>query len=141
MQVVQVILWYLDSGCSKHMTGNRSKLKNCVEKFIEIYNKRTRRIMETIHVTFDELHQKMARVRISSGPEPQMMFGQNSSSLVLHQMMSAQISSGLAPQCIKMFEHNSSSLVLHQMMSAQISSGLAPQCIKMFEHSSSSLSL
>ncbi|GKF14225.1 hypothetical protein Tco_0055687 [Tanacetum coccineum] len=22
MQVVQVILWYLDSGCSKHMTGN-----------------------------------------------------------------------------------------------------------------------
>ncbi|GJZ97591.1 retrovirus-related pol polyprotein from transposon TNT 1-94 [Tanacetum coccineum] len=35
MQVVQVILWYLDSGCSKHMTGNRSKLKNFVEKFIE----------------------------------------------------------------------------------------------------------
>ncbi|GJX73849.1 retrovirus-related pol polyprotein from transposon TNT 1-94 [Tanacetum coccineum] len=34
MQVVQVILWYLDSGCSKHMTGNRSKLKNFVEKFI-----------------------------------------------------------------------------------------------------------
>ncbi|GJS83750.1 retrovirus-related pol polyprotein from transposon TNT 1-94 [Tanacetum coccineum] len=34
MQVVQVILWYLDSGCSKHMTGNRSKLKKFVEKFI-----------------------------------------------------------------------------------------------------------
>ncbi|GJU77743.1 hypothetical protein Tco_1274813 [Tanacetum coccineum] len=33
-QVVQIILWYLDSGCSKHMTGNRSKLKNFVEKFI-----------------------------------------------------------------------------------------------------------
>ncbi|GJW94724.1 retrovirus-related pol polyprotein from transposon TNT 1-94, partial [Tanacetum coccineum] len=33
-QVVQVVLWYLDSGCSKHMTGNRSKLKNFVEKFI-----------------------------------------------------------------------------------------------------------
>ncbi|GKF65916.1 hypothetical protein Tco_0192433 [Tanacetum coccineum] len=40
--------------------------------------------METIHVTFDEMHQSMAPVRISSGPEPQMMFGQNSSSLVLH---------------------------------------------------------
>ncbi|GKE77022.1 hypothetical protein Tco_1543142 [Tanacetum coccineum] len=36
MQVVQVILWYLDSGCSKRMTGNRSKLKNFVEKFIGI---------------------------------------------------------------------------------------------------------
>ncbi|GJY89592.1 retrovirus-related pol polyprotein from transposon TNT 1-94 [Tanacetum coccineum] len=34
MQVVQVVLWYLDSSCSKHMTGNRSKLKNFVEKFI-----------------------------------------------------------------------------------------------------------
>ncbi|GJR82212.1 retrovirus-related pol polyprotein from transposon TNT 1-94 [Tanacetum coccineum] len=33
-EVYQVILWYLDSGCSKHMTGNRSKLMNFVEKFI-----------------------------------------------------------------------------------------------------------
>ncbi|GJY53409.1 hypothetical protein Tco_0445073 [Tanacetum coccineum] len=82
MQVVQIILWYLDSGCSKHMTGNRSKLKNCVEKFIGIYNKRTRRIMETIHVPFDELHQTMAPVRISSGPEPQMMFEQHGSNLI-----------------------------------------------------------
>ncbi|GJZ47214.1 retrovirus-related pol polyprotein from transposon TNT 1-94 [Tanacetum coccineum] len=29
--------------------------------------------METIHVTFDEMHQSMALVRISSGPEPIMM--------------------------------------------------------------------
>ncbi|GKD48249.1 retrovirus-related pol polyprotein from transposon TNT 1-94 [Tanacetum coccineum] len=34
MQVVQVMLWYLDSGCSKHMTGNRSKLMNFVEKLM-----------------------------------------------------------------------------------------------------------
>ncbi|GJY47636.1 hypothetical protein Tco_0436699 [Tanacetum coccineum] len=27
-QVVQIVLWYLDSGCSKHMTGNRSQLIN-----------------------------------------------------------------------------------------------------------------
>nr|GEX27626.1 uncharacterized mitochondrial protein AtMg00810-like [Tanacetum cinerariifolium] len=31
--VVQIVLWYLDSGCSKHMTGNRSRLKNFVKKF------------------------------------------------------------------------------------------------------------
>ncbi|GJR08649.1 hypothetical protein Tco_0791301 [Tanacetum coccineum] len=34
MQVVQIVLWYLDSGCSKHMIGDRSRLKNFVKKFI-----------------------------------------------------------------------------------------------------------
>nr|GEY27893.1 retrovirus-related Pol polyprotein from transposon TNT 1-94 [Tanacetum cinerariifolium] len=32
--VVQIILWYLDSGCSKHMTGDRSQLVNFVQKFL-----------------------------------------------------------------------------------------------------------
>ncbi|GJT19587.1 retrovirus-related pol polyprotein from transposon TNT 1-94, partial [Tanacetum coccineum] len=32
--VVQIVLWYLDSGCSKHMTGNRSQLVNFVHKFL-----------------------------------------------------------------------------------------------------------
>ncbi|GKC30426.1 retrovirus-related pol polyprotein from transposon TNT 1-94 [Tanacetum coccineum] len=30
----QIVLWYLDSGYSRHMTGDRSKLINYVEKFI-----------------------------------------------------------------------------------------------------------
>nr|GFA46718.1 retrovirus-related Pol polyprotein from transposon TNT 1-94 [Tanacetum cinerariifolium] len=34
MQVVQIILWYLDSGCSKHMTGDCSQLINFVQKFL-----------------------------------------------------------------------------------------------------------
>ncbi|GJV63363.1 hypothetical protein Tco_1474191 [Tanacetum coccineum] len=64
----------------------------------------------------------------SSGPEPKMMFGQNSSSLVLHQMMSAQISSGHAPQCLKLLDHSSSSLDLHcQKTCEQISSNLISQ--------------
>ncbi|GJX44046.1 retrovirus-related pol polyprotein from transposon TNT 1-94 [Tanacetum coccineum] len=33
-KVVQIILWYLDSGCSKHMTGNRFQLMNFVSKFL-----------------------------------------------------------------------------------------------------------
>ncbi|GJZ03565.1 retrovirus-related pol polyprotein from transposon TNT 1-94 [Tanacetum coccineum] len=33
-QVVQIVLWYLDSSCSKHMMGDRSRLKNFVKKFI-----------------------------------------------------------------------------------------------------------
>ncbi|GJW04874.1 hypothetical protein Tco_1563730 [Tanacetum coccineum] len=33
-KVVQIVLWIVDSGCSKHMTGDRSLLKNFVEKFM-----------------------------------------------------------------------------------------------------------
>ncbi|GJW28993.1 integrase, catalytic region, zinc finger, CCHC-type containing protein, partial [Tanacetum coccineum] len=32
--VVQIIFWYLDSGCLKNMTGNSSRLRNFVKKFI-----------------------------------------------------------------------------------------------------------
>nr|GEW86368.1 hypothetical protein [Tanacetum cinerariifolium] len=35
--VVQIVLWYLDSGCSKHMTEDRSQLTNFVNKFIGVY--------------------------------------------------------------------------------------------------------
>ncbi|GJX27380.1 retrovirus-related pol polyprotein from transposon TNT 1-94 [Tanacetum coccineum] len=53
-------------------------------KGYRIYNKRTRRLMEIIHVTFDKMHQSMAPVRISSGPEPIMMTpGQLKSGLAL----------------------------------------------------------
>nr|GEZ17942.1 retrovirus-related Pol polyprotein from transposon TNT 1-94 [Tanacetum cinerariifolium] len=34
MNIVQICLWIIDSGCSKHMTGNRALLTNFVEKFI-----------------------------------------------------------------------------------------------------------
>ncbi|GJW44512.1 retrovirus-related pol polyprotein from transposon TNT 1-94, partial [Tanacetum coccineum] len=32
--VVQIVLWYRDSECSKHLTGNRSQLMNFVSKFL-----------------------------------------------------------------------------------------------------------
>nr|GFC04809.1 integrase, catalytic region, zinc finger, CCHC-type, peptidase aspartic, catalytic [Tanacetum cinerariifolium] len=34
MHIVQICLWIIDSGCSKHMTGNRALLMNFVEKFL-----------------------------------------------------------------------------------------------------------
>ncbi|GKF28665.1 hypothetical protein Tco_0095007 [Tanacetum coccineum] len=74
-----------------------------------------------------DLEEEMAPVHNSSGPEPKMMFGQNSSSLFLHQMMSAQFSSGLAPQCLMTLDLSSSSLVLYLMSFVQISSNLASQ--------------
>ncbi|GJS79562.1 retrovirus-related pol polyprotein from transposon TNT 1-94 [Tanacetum coccineum] len=33
-KVVQIVLWIVDSGCSKHMTGDRSLLKIFIEKFM-----------------------------------------------------------------------------------------------------------
>ncbi|GJY95897.1 putative ribonuclease H-like domain-containing protein [Tanacetum coccineum] len=52
-------------------------------KGYRIYNKRTRRIMETIHVQFDELTEQMAPVQLSTGPAPTFMTpGQISSGLV-----------------------------------------------------------
>nr|GFA51742.1 integrase, catalytic region, zinc finger, CCHC-type, peptidase aspartic, catalytic [Tanacetum cinerariifolium] len=32
-RIVQIFLWIIDSGCSKHMTSNHALLKNFVEKF------------------------------------------------------------------------------------------------------------
>nr|GEZ62193.1 integrase, catalytic region, zinc finger, CCHC-type, peptidase aspartic, catalytic [Tanacetum cinerariifolium] len=32
--IVQIYLWIIDSGCSKHMTGNRALLTNFVKKFL-----------------------------------------------------------------------------------------------------------
>nr|GEU93972.1 retrovirus-related Pol polyprotein from transposon TNT 1-94 [Tanacetum cinerariifolium] len=32
--IVQIYIWVIDSGCSKHMTGNRALLTNFVEKFL-----------------------------------------------------------------------------------------------------------
>nr|GEU38381.1 integrase, catalytic region, zinc finger, CCHC-type, peptidase aspartic, catalytic [Tanacetum cinerariifolium] len=36
LKVVQIVFWYFDSGCSKHMIGDRLWLMNFVKKFIEI---------------------------------------------------------------------------------------------------------
>nr|GEV10928.1 putative reverse transcriptase domain-containing protein [Tanacetum cinerariifolium] len=184
--VVQIVLWYLDSGCSKHMMGDRSRLMNFVNKFIgtfrfgndhfgaimgygdyvigdsvisrklhsesilvmfeaqmtlyelvhnkkpdltffkvfgalcyptndsedieklqptadigifvgyapsrkgyRIYNKITRRIMETIHVQFDELTKPMAPVHLSTRPAPFLTPGQISSWLIPNQVPAA----------------------------------------------------
>ncbi|GJY96974.1 hypothetical protein Tco_0513884, partial [Tanacetum coccineum] len=35
-KVVQIVLWYLDSGCSKHMTKDGSQLTNFVHKFLDL---------------------------------------------------------------------------------------------------------
>ncbi|GKC44584.1 integrase, catalytic region, zinc finger, CCHC-type containing protein [Tanacetum coccineum] len=34
-KVIQLVLWIVDSGCSKHMSGNLQLLRNFIEKFME----------------------------------------------------------------------------------------------------------
>ncbi|GJW92272.1 retrovirus-related pol polyprotein from transposon TNT 1-94 [Tanacetum coccineum] len=57
------------------------------KKGYRIYNKRTQRIMETIHVQFDELTKKMAPIQPSTGPAPTFL-------------MPGQISLGLVPNLV-----------------------------------------
>nr|GEW66820.1 hypothetical protein [Tanacetum cinerariifolium] len=56
-------------------------------KGYRVYNKRTRRIMETIHVQFDELTEPMALVHLSTGPAPIFL-------------TPGQISSGIVPNLV-----------------------------------------
>nr|GFA95734.1 retrovirus-related Pol polyprotein from transposon TNT 1-94 [Tanacetum cinerariifolium] len=56
-------------------------------KGYRIYNKRTRQIMETIHVQFDELTKPMAPMHLSTGPAPIFL-------------TPGQISSGLVPNLV-----------------------------------------
>nr|GEX53169.1 retrovirus-related Pol polyprotein from transposon TNT 1-94 [Tanacetum cinerariifolium] len=59
-------------------------------KGYRIYNKRTRRFMETIHIRFDELTEPMALVRLSTGPTPTFMtLGQISSGLIPNLVLAA----------------------------------------------------
>ncbi|GJW24993.1 retrovirus-related pol polyprotein from transposon TNT 1-94 [Tanacetum coccineum] len=95
-------------------------------KGYRIYNKRTRRLMETIHVTFDEMHQSMAPVRISSGPEPVIV-------------TPGQLKSGLAPTDKElemlfqpMFdEHLEQSRLMNHTLSTEINAQWSPPDISL----------
>nr|GEX59209.1 integrase, catalytic region, zinc finger, CCHC-type, peptidase aspartic, catalytic [Tanacetum cinerariifolium] len=52
-KVVQIVLWYLDSGCSKLMTGDRSQLTNFVNKFLGIVKFGNDHVVGIFHETSD----------------------------------------------------------------------------------------
>nr|GEZ78307.1 retrovirus-related Pol polyprotein from transposon TNT 1-94 [Tanacetum cinerariifolium] len=113
----------------------------------KVFNKRTRVIMESIHVNFDELSQ-MASAHNSSDPAPicQTMASAHNSSdptPTCQTMASVQISVDPAPECQTMASaHNSSdpTPTCQTMASVQISVDPAPECQTMaLEHNSLSL--
>ncbi|GJX91842.1 hypothetical protein Tco_0345168 [Tanacetum coccineum] len=141
LQIVQLILFIVDSGCTKHMTGNLKLLCNFVEKFLgtvrfgndqfapilgygdliqgnvtikrskgfRVYNKRTRLIVESIHIKFDEIKEMMSDHNSSDlAPQRQEMSAENNTSGPVPQL----ITSGLHGEDVCFT--SVSGLVLHQ---------------------------
>nr|GEV40975.1 hypothetical protein [Tanacetum cinerariifolium] len=48
-KVVQIVLWYLDSGCSKHMTRDRSQVINFIQKFLGTVKFRNDHVAKIMH--------------------------------------------------------------------------------------------
>ncbi|GJY54817.1 putative ribonuclease H-like domain-containing protein [Tanacetum coccineum] len=66
------------------------------KKAYRIYNKRPRKIQETIHVTFDELTEGMTSVQPSTGLGPNsMVLGHNDAGPEINNLQSGRIGSGL----------------------------------------------
>ncbi|GJX25690.1 retrovirus-related pol polyprotein from transposon TNT 1-94 [Tanacetum coccineum] len=66
------------------------------KKAYRIYNKRTRKIQETVHVTFDELTEGMTSVQPSTGLGPNSMApGHNGAGPEINNLQSGRIGSGL----------------------------------------------
>nr|GEU85057.1 hypothetical protein [Tanacetum cinerariifolium] len=74
-EVVQIVLWYLDSGCSKHMTGDRFQLTNFVHKFFGTVKFDNDQIANIISEDLGELQAKA-----DIGPRLQSMTRATSSS-------------------------------------------------------------
>nr|GEW45087.1 retrovirus-related Pol polyprotein from transposon TNT 1-94 [Tanacetum cinerariifolium] len=99
-------------------------------KGYRIYNKRTRRIMETIHIQFDKLSEPMAPVKLGTGPAPPFL-------------TSRQISSWLIPNLVPAAPYVSPALAVPVLVnSANTSSSTSiDQDAPSPSHSSSSLAL
>nr|GEW42642.1 integrase, catalytic region, zinc finger, CCHC-type, peptidase aspartic, catalytic [Tanacetum cinerariifolium] len=71
--VVQIVLWYLDSECSKHMTGDRSQLINFVQKFfgtVKFGNDHVAKIMGYEAVATTCYTQNRSIIRLHHGKTP-----------------------------------------------------------------------
>ncbi|GJS65773.1 hypothetical protein Tco_0680337 [Tanacetum coccineum] len=108
VNVVQIVLWYLDSGCSKHMTENRSQLTNFVNKFlgtVKFGNDQIAKIMgygdyQIENVTFpgEDLGKLKAKADVDFDELTVMASKQSSSGPVLHEITPGTLSLGLVPQ-------------------------------------------
>ncbi|GJS17928.1 hypothetical protein Tco_0412400 [Tanacetum coccineum] len=122
--IVQLILFIVDSGCTKHMTGNLKLLCNFVEKFLAdqasvfmemTFEQNSSSLGRQCLMTFDR---SRSSIGLHGNDAPflnvQKTFEQRSSSLVLHQMTS---------------DHNRSELGIQDHSNEQSSSKLVPKVV------------
>ncbi|GJZ60576.1 gag-pol polyprotein [Tanacetum coccineum] len=177
--VVHIVMWIVDSGCSKHMTGDRSLLRNFIEKFMgtvrfvgqfcdgdlevafrsktllcaysgslcyptnnrddlgkmkpkadigvfigysetsrgfRIYNRHTKRIMETINVKFDELI-AMASKHDCLEPEFQRFINHNSSAETMNTLSKEDLDNLFGPMYEEYFDKKFSDTPINSFVS------------------------
>ncbi|GJU27730.1 hypothetical protein Tco_1166351, partial [Tanacetum coccineum] len=104
--IVQLILFIVDSGCTKHMTGNLKLLCNFVEKFLDQASVFMSMTFEHSSSSLGRQCQMASAENNTSGPVPQC--------LVLHQMTS---------------DHNRSELGIQDHSNEPSSSKLVPKVV------------
>nr|GEX09388.1 retrovirus-related Pol polyprotein from transposon TNT 1-94 [Tanacetum cinerariifolium] len=88
--VVQIVIWYLDSGCSNHMTGDRSRLTNFVNKFFGTVKFKNDHVAKIIcYGDYQIRNVIISKTTIASK--------HSSSEPALYEITPATISSGLVP--------------------------------------------
>nr|GEY35279.1 hypothetical protein [Tanacetum cinerariifolium] len=133
--VVQIVLWYLDSGCSKHMTGDRSRLTNFVNKFLGTVKFGTDHMAKIMgYGDYQIGNVTISRVGISHKTSVSRSLQQND---VIERHNHTLIEAARTIRIIKTnhvdelivmaFEQSSSGPALHEMTPATISSGLVPK--------------
>ncbi|GJX51737.1 hypothetical protein Tco_0278582 [Tanacetum coccineum] len=135
-----VIYWALWCGVPlNHLVQVKEKGDPCIfvgyatqSKGYKVYNKRTRLIVESIHINFDELKEVMMSDDNTSSlvPQQKMVFDHNSSNLTpQRQKVSDYDSSGLAPQLQKTSVQNSTELEIQDNSNEPSSSKLVPNVV------------
>nr|GEZ44582.1 hypothetical protein [Tanacetum cinerariifolium] len=65
-KVVQIVLWYLDSGCSKHMTDDRSQLTNFINKFLSTLKFRNDNVAKTLKTKSWLWHRRLSHLNFGA---------------------------------------------------------------------------
>ncbi|GKB34991.1 hypothetical protein Tco_0879933, partial [Tanacetum coccineum] len=110
-------------------------------KRFRVYNKRTRLIVESIHINFDEIKEMaLEHNSLSLAPQQQMMFDHNGSNLAPQRQKASEYDNfGLAPHLQKTYVHNSTELRIQDHNNEPSSLKLVPNVVPISDETDTSL--